>query len=68
MKRLLVVDQDERMNWKQLLDYPLLNEHPETLPSLFRVSRNLNEIKEKGYEDPKERTDEEYLKESFNTS
>ena len=28
MKRLLVVDQDERMNWKQLLDDLLLNEQP----------------------------------------
>ena len=59
MKKILVIDQKYRMNWKEFLDHPALNQVEQELPENFRVSRNIAAIKNTVNMEVGERTDDE---------
>jgi regulator of sirC expression with transglutaminase-like and TPR domain len=61
MKKILKIDQKERLSWEELLFHPAFEDNNE-LPESYRVTRRVAKILPDKPAEVQDRTDEEYLK------
>lgn len=57
MKRILVIDQDNRMTWDELISQKIFHKDDQTkLPEQYRVTVDLKQIEKKKNNKPKSKT------------
>lgn len=63
MKQILVIDQDYRMSWEELIDHKIFKVNKEKLPEEFRVTVNLEDLKKINMETTDQKTEEQRIAE-----